>query len=299
MTRAFTLFLAVVVVLLTAVAAAAQATERSMYVSVLDDSRRPVPDLGPEAFDVREDKRPREVLRASRASTPMEIAILIDNSQAAERYINDMRRALEPFVRSLASDGHQIALIELADRPTVLVDYTSAPDKLAAGVNRIFAREGSGTMLLDGIIDASRGLRKREADRRVIVAITTEGTDFSTRGYEHTLDGLRDGGAMFHALQITTGGGEALSTEEGRNRSIVLDRGTRASGGDLQQLLTGMALTDALQSLATELKQQYHVVFARPDTTVPPERVEVAVKRPGLTARGIVAPSPSKSRTGG
>jgi VWFA-related protein len=270
-----------------------------MYVSVLDESGRPVADLGPEAFDVREDKRPREVLRASRASTPMEIAVLIDNSQAATSYINDMRRALEPFVRSLGNDGHQIALIELADRPAILVDYTSSPDRLAAGVNRIFAREGSGTMLLDGLIDASRGLRKREADRRIIVAITTEGTDFSTRGYEHSLEGLRDGGAMFYAFVITTDGGANLSNEEARNRSIVLDRGTRSSGGHRQQLLTGMALADALENLAAELKQQYHVVFARPDTTVPPQRVEVAVKRPGLTARGAVAPSPSKPRTGG
>jgi hypothetical protein len=60
-----------------------------------------------------------------------------------------------------------------------------------------------------------------------------------------------------------------------------------------------MALTDALPKLSAELRQQYHVVYARPETTVPPKRVEVAVKRPGLTARGIVAPPPPKPRPEG
>ena len=42
---------------------AAQAIQRSMYVSVLDEAGAPVPDLGPSDFIVREDNATREVLR--------------------------------------------------------------------------------------------------------------------------------------------------------------------------------------------------------------------------------------------
>ena len=54
-----------------------------MYVSVLDKAGAPVPDLGPADFIVREDNVAREVLRVAPATDPMQIAILVDNSQAA------------------------------------------------------------------------------------------------------------------------------------------------------------------------------------------------------------------------
>jgi VWFA-related protein len=275
--------------------AAAQSTERSMYVSVLDESSKPVTGLGPEAFTVREDGRPREVLRASPATAPIDLALLVDNSQAATAEINDLRRAIEPFITALASKGHQIAIIGLADRPTVLVDYTSAAERLQKGVGRIFAQETAGMLLLDGLVDASRGLRRRESERRVILSVTTEGTDFSNLGYEQTLEALDDSGAQYYALVITGGPRASLLNEESRNRGIVLDRGTRATGGKLDHLITSMSLGDALQKVAAELEAQYHVVYARPDTTVPPEKVEIDVDRPGLTARGVAVPIRSRS----
>src|SRR3954470_8392480 len=68
----------------TASPAGAQATERDLFVSVLDQAGTPVTGLGPDAFVVREDGRPVEVLRVSRATEPIDLALLVDNSQAAE-----------------------------------------------------------------------------------------------------------------------------------------------------------------------------------------------------------------------
>ena len=265
----------------------AQSVERSMYVTVVDSASRPVTGLGTEAFAVREDGRPREVLRVSPATAPIEMAILLDNSQAAEPFVADLRRALEPFVKELGSKGHQVALIALADRPTVLVDYTSSAERLAGGVQRIFAQQGSGTLLLDGLVDVSRGLERRNAERRVIVVVTTEGTDFSNLGYERTLEAVAASGAQMYALIISRVGGN-LTSEEARNRGIVLDRGPRTTGGKREHLLTGMALEQTLDNLAAELNAQYHVVYASPETTVPPGTVEVEARTPGLTARGVM-----------
>jgi VWFA-related protein len=279
----------VAAVLLVSRPAGAQSTERSVFVSVLNQSSEPAPGLGADAFTVREDGTQREVLRVSKATGPIDLAILIDNSQAATEYINDFRRALESFVKDRASKGHNVALIALADRPTVLADYTSSANQLERATRRIFAQEGSGTLLLDGLVDASRGLQKREGERRVILAITTEGTDFSNIGHERTNEALAEGGAQFFALVITRGGGADMTSEEARNRNIVLDRGTQLTGGRRDHLLSSMALVDALGRLAAELDNQYHLVYARPDTTVPPKRIEVTVRQPGLTARAVLA----------
>jgi len=276
--------------LLGSLTAGAQGVERSMYVSVVDDSGQPVAGLGADDFRVREDGQQREVLRASPATAPIDIAVLIDNSQAASPFINDLRRALEPFVTGLAADGHQIALVGLADRPTVLVDYSSSADRLKSGVQRLFAQDGSGTLLMDGLVDVSRGLERRESERRAIVVITTEGRDFSNLGHERTLEVLRDSGAQLFALVVGTPGASSFTNEEARNRSIVLDRGTASTGGDRDQLLSGMSIGSALGRLGAELRQQYHVVFAHPGAIVPAEKVEVEAVPAGATARGVLVP---------
>jgi VWFA-related protein len=277
--------------------AAAQTTERMLFASVLDAAGKPVPGLGADAFTVREDGQAREVLRVSRATQPMDLAILVDNSQAASPAINDLRNALLPFLKRMAGGGHQVAIIGLADRPTIIADYTSNAAMLEKGVGRLFAQPGSGTTLLDAIRETSRGLQKRDAERRVMLVITTEGTDFSTPNHQTALDAIEDSHAAMYAMVLTQPGGANLTTEEARNRGIVLDRGPDISGGRREHLLSSMALAGELSEFATELENQYLVVYGRPAALVPPEKIEVAVSKPGLKARGtpaaVKAPAPS------
>jgi hypothetical protein len=158
----------------------AQAVQRSLYVSVVDQSGAPVADLGPSDFIVREDRMTREVLRVERADEPMQIALLVDNSQAAEQYIRDYREALPAFIAALtdaAGPKNEIALVALAERPTILTPYTADPAQLQKGVQRIFSMSGSGTYLLDAIIEVSQGIIKRHSLRPVILAISTEGPE--------------------------------------------------------------------------------------------------------------------------
>jgi hypothetical protein len=45
------------------------------------------------------------------------------------------------------------------------------------------------------------------------------------------------------------------------------------------------------QQLATELSTQYRVTSARPSRLVPPSQTEVSVRRPDLSARGMLLKS--------
>jgi VWFA-related protein len=278
--------------------AATQTTDKAVYVSVLDEKAQPLTGLGLEAFAVREDGSAREVLRVSRAVQPVDVMLLVDNSQAATPHINDLRQALTAFVRRLAAGQHQVAIVSIADRPTVLQDYTTSAPALVRTVERIFAQSGSGTTLLDAIRDVSRGFGKRESERRAIVAITTEGTDFSNPNHQRALADIRSSGAAFHSLVLTRPGGEDLRSEEARSRGIVLDQGTRESGGRLQRLLSSMSLPTALDAVASELEQQYQVVYGRPGSLVPPEKIEVTVTAPGATVRWTPAATPARPAAG-
>jgi VWFA-related protein len=265
----------------------AQSAQRSLYVSVLDQSGAPVAALGPTDFIVREDRVTREVLRVDRADEPMQVALLVDNSQAAEPYIQNYREALPALIAALTdADGpkNQITLITLAERPTIITAYTSDPVLLQKGLQRIFSLSGSGTYLLDAIIEVSQEIIKRHSPRPVIIAITTEGPELSDRPFGAVLDRLHDSGAAFHVVIV------GLPHNLSHDRAVVLDEGARESGGRYDTLLAGSAMTGTLKQIARDLTSQYRVTYARPQTLIPPERVSVAVTRPGLTARGTLAP---------
>ena len=273
----------------------AQALQRAMYVSALGADGSPVADLSPSDLMVREDNVPREVLRVGPADDPMQIAVLVDNSRAARNYIRDIRTGLEGFVTEMTNGTkHELSIVSLGERPTILSDASSDREKILKGVFRIFDLSDSGNYLLDGIIEVSKGFAKREARRPVIVALTTEGPEFSSRQWEDVLRPLGDVGAAFHALVL--GPPSNGIGEDARNRAAVLDQGPRLTGGRRETLLATSALPGALKKLAAELKQQYRVVYARPPALIPPRKITVSAARAGLTVRGT--PIPEKKDQG-
>ena len=268
--------------------ALAQANERVAYVSAWDaKTRAPITGLGPADFNILEDGARREVLRVTAATSPMPIAILIDNSQAARDHISDLRKALGSFVKALDGVG-PIALVGVADRPTILRDYTTDQKALADGIGRVFPMPDSGATLLDAIVEVSRGLQRREEDRAAMVIVTTENIEYSNRHYTDVLDSLKNSGAMLHAVVLMTPAGSSLN-DEARNRAFVLDRGPKDTGGTRIDVLTSQAFDGKLKELAAILKSQHQVVYARPQRLIPPQKIEIASAKTGVDAAGAPA----------
>jgi hypothetical protein len=267
-----------------------QALERSLYVTMLDASGAPVPNLGPADFIVREDNVAREVLRVVPAGEPMQVAILVDTSSAASQQIAHIRRALPPFVDAMtmptpSGRRNEVALITLGSRPTILADYSLEPGPLHKAIERIWEESvPGGYYLLDGIIEVSQGFRRREATRPVIVAIVTEGPELSNRHPDQVISALRDAAAAFHV--ITLGSQVVGVDDDTRDRNTVVDQGPRVSGGTHTNLLTGSALTGKLEQLANVLTHTYRVTYGRPDSLIPPDRVTVTARRADVTAHG-------------
>ena len=265
--------------------AQAGARERTLFVSAVDSRGEPVDGLGPTDFVITEDGRRREVLRISRAVEPIDIAVLVDNSAAAERAIPSLRDGLKAFVGALAGDN-QIAIIGLADRPTILLDYTSSRPRLEDAAGRIFSMSSSGMTLLDAITETAAGLRRREATRAVIVPVITNGVEFTNRYARDVIRSMQDAGVALHAIVI---GVLDFDTTEERERGLVMDQGSEQTGGQHVTLLTEIAVEQALTKLARQLSSQYKVVYGRPESLIPPDKTEVASGRAGVTMRGTPA----------
>ncbi len=271
----------------------AQAREHVAFVSVVDGTTgAPLQELTPRDIVIREDRVAREVLRVTRATGPMPVAVLVDNSTAAEPHIADIRNALTAFVLALGDLG-PISIISMAERPTLVTDYTSTPAALSAGVQRIFSRPASGATLLEAVLETSNGLKKRESERAAIVILSVGSIEHSTLHYSRALERLKESGAALHAVVLSPPGRNTFD-DPARQRDMLLDRGVSGTGGFRRDVLSSMAFAPVLTELARALTNQFRVVYARPQSLIPPETFEVAAVAPGHVAYGTMARGPAK-----
>jgi VWFA-related protein len=262
---------------------ASERRTRDVYASVLDSSGKPVTGLTAADFVVREEGVVREVLKAGPATDGLVIALTVDDSQASTPLMQFIRDGLTTFVKRL--DGKaQIALSAFGERPTPLVEYTDSAAQLQKGVERLFAKSGGGAYFLEAIVELARGIERREAPRKAIVALIAEnGPEFSNLYSPRVLDALKRSGAALHVIAM--GQPSANDTDELRNRNMVIAEGTALTGGRRDQVLAESGIGDRLVQLADELTNQYVVSYLRPESLIPPEKIEVSVKKPGLTVR--------------
>jgi hypothetical protein len=216
----------------------------------------------------------------------MQIALLVDNSTQSNNTIRDIRSAAAEFIKLMTGGvvKNDVAVITVAERATILVDYTSDQARLLKGA-AIFTQPSSGAYMLDGIIESSRGFKKREATRPVIVAIATNGPEFSNRYRDQVLSALADAGASLHIVMVGPPPTDTTTTE-GRERAYVYSEGPERSGGRYDNVLAASALASRLAQVANELTHQYLVTYARPQSLIPPERIRITAKRAELTVRG-------------
>jgi hypothetical protein len=88
---------------------------------------------------------------------------------------------------------------------------------------------------------------------------------------------------------VLTNPSASLRSDEARNRAFVIDQGPRETGGIRWDVLAASAFENQLRELAGVLTGQYRVVYARPESLIPPERVEVSAVKAGIDARGAAA----------
>jgi VWFA-related protein len=262
--------------------AASDVRTRDVFVSVLDNKDVPVTGLTAPDFAVREDGVAREVVRAVPATAPLQIVLLVDDSEALTPALQPMREGLNKFVDKVQGHG-EVGIVTFGERSTSLVPSTADPAPLKRAINRIFARPGSGAYMLDAIREVSQGFARRKAERPVIVAVNLEGVEFSNLQYDTVLKDLEASGATLHVLSV--GMPSSSMADEMRNLNMVVAEGTKRTGGRRDQVMAASGLAEALPEVADELLHQYVVTYGRPDTLIPPEKIQVTVTRPGLTVR--------------
>src|SRR5215210_128651 len=127
-----TLLLPLVAVALAAVAtvpAATQSgTDKTLFISVLDEGGKPIKDMTAADLRVREDGVDGDVLALKPATGPQFISLLADTTPGTESYVNDIRKAYSAFVRRIftANPQAEVALMDFGQAAVTITPFTKS-----------------------------------------------------------------------------------------------------------------------------------------------------------------------------
>ena len=199
--------------------------------------------------------------------------------------IFEFTRRLQPFAET--------ALISIGHRTTTLVDYTTDPDAMVAGLNRLRFVPQAQSNFTEALLDISQKIERRRPERPVIVVVTRADDRDAGPSAKDVLDRLRRSGAIVYAVAIVVAPrtGEPLPTVDDRlvaepsRRAEVLEVGTKQSGSRTLHVTATADVPKALEQVAADLRNQYAIEYSLPDGVKPDRRLTVSVNRTGVSMR--------------
>ena len=272
---------------LTARPGALAAPER-VFVTVLDAQGAPLTDLRAADFTVRVDDVDQKVLSAAPAATPASIVLLTDQLGLNATYTPvEIREAMAAFVKTIrdADPASAFSLLTFDGPVRTVTTFKSTPLILDRAIERLVG-VAPDSMFLDAVVEAARLLGAAPTERRVIFTILSAyRPDQSTERSDDTGARLRQSNASLwavEAVQPVVQGGNYAS----QPRELVLESGTRQSGGGRRTVTSRQALVPAAQGIARLILAQYEVTYTA-STRRNASRLQVGVNRP---AGRVLAP---------
>ena len=269
--------------------------EQHAFATVTDKKGAAVAGLGVADFAVKEDGVKREILRVEPAAAPLQVVLLLDSSDVVSPATHDVRLGATAFINAIfdANSLSQMALYTFGERPTPVAPFASTPIPILKAAAEFFPAKGSGAYFNEAVRDASRALAKIEARRPVIVAYVDEnGPEFSNIDHTRVATELQSSRAALWTISqpdrnAANGLGNPVDNNARQERSTIINDLTSQSGGQNSQVFVTTTLATAFTDIAKLLASQYDITYARPDSMIPPKKIEVSTSKPGTK---LIAP---------
>jgi Ca-activated chloride channel homolog len=249
-----------------------------LYVTVTDADKRLVPDLVSDDFAILEDNKPRKIELFQSENLPITVVVMLDTSGSMTLALDEVKAGAEQFLlRLLPEDKGMVGAFNDKIQFTSS-EFSNDRDSLAASLKEIDF--GYPTRLYDAI-DASMEQLKGTEGRKVVL-VFTDGEDTASRlGSGAVVDRARAEGVMIYGIGLRTKMPGVPASRPDR----VLKRLADETGGGYFELKSNSELNTTFTRVAQELHSQYVLGFSPERLDGKVHKLEVQVKKPGMTAR--------------
>jgi Ca-activated chloride channel family protein len=252
----------------------------SLFVTVADTTRRLVPGLTQDEFEVFDNEKPQPIIFFQNEVQPITVVVMLDTSGSMTLTLDLLRQAAEQFlIRLLPADKGRVGAFN--DKIQFSSKFTNDRDQLVTDVKSL--DYGNGTRLWDAV-GASLDELKGVEGRRVIL-VFTDGDDTSSRlSQGSVIDRARAEEVMVYAIGLESNyfnGQHMVRTKPDGGLRRISDE----TGGGYFELKKSSELASTFTKVAQELHSQYVIGFAPTQLDNRVHKLAVKMKQTGMTAR--------------
>lgn len=253
-----------------------------VFVTVMDDDKRLVPDLLEEDFEVYDNGKPQKLTQFDNSALPISVIVMLDTSGSMTLALEQVKRAAEQFlIRLLPDDRAMVGAFNDKIQFKPPEGFIGNRDRLVAQLKELDF--GYPTRLYDAVYQSLEVLKPREG--RKVVLVFTDGEDTASKlGRGDALDRARQEDVMIYSIGIEN------TYFDGQKRVTSRpDRGLKGlseeTGGGYFLLKKTDELGATFTRVAQELHSQYLLGFSPAALDGKVHKVEVKLKKPGMSAR--------------
>ena len=255
-----------------------------MYVTVTDGTKRLVPDLQREDFEVYDNGKPQQLTNFDNQVTPINVVVMLDTSGSMTLTLDLVKQAAEEFLlRLLPDDKAKVGAFndKIEVKPATGLPFTSNRDQLIRYLGDLDF--GYPTRLFDAV---DYSITELEAiDGRKVVLVFTDGEDTASRvGAGDVTERARVQEVMIYSVGMENeyfNGQSRVRTSPDRGLRKLSDE----TGGGFFMLRKKDELGPTFTRIAQELHSQYVMGFSPETLDGKVHKLEVKVKKPGMAAR--------------
>ncbi len=251
----------------------------SLYATVTEAGRL-VPGLTRGDFEILDNDKLQPLTVFSNEILPVTVIVMLDTSGSMTGSIDMLKAGAEQFLLRLLR-GDRARVGDFNDKIQMVSPLTGDRDELIASLSNIDF--GYPTRLYDAIAEGLNELR--EIEGRKVVLVFTDGDDtYSRTRFGTVLDRAQTEEVMVYAIGLQGEdfvGGRRVRTKPDRSLKKLAEE----TGGGYFELSRTDQLTSTFTRVALELHSQYLLGFSPEARDGKTHKLEVRIKRPGMTAR--------------
>jgi Ca-activated chloride channel homolog len=255
-----------------------------LYVTVTDGTKRLVPDLVREDFEVYDNGKLQTLTNFDNKVTPINVVVMIDTSGSMTLALDLVKQAAEEFLlRLLPEDKGKVGAFndKIEVKPETGLPFTNNRDQLIRSLQDLDF--GYPTRLYDAVDFGINELKM--VDGRKVVLVFTDGADTASRlDSGDVTERSRVEEVMVYSVGMENeylSGNQRVRTSPDRGLRRLSDE----TGGGFFMLKKKDELGPTFTRIAQELHSQYVMGFSPETLDNKIHKLEVRVKRANMTAR--------------